>query len=206
MKILAAVPATKTSHLPFQEELLTAVNANLKNVAHELCVGEANESGWQFVVDQFNYVAECCVIGGFDYAWIIESDVISPENALQHLLSIRADVAVAVVPNHRYPDNIALDALYKDAVCVAEFVNAESLSSMPKYMRDVENRVLTTKENPLLFAGTGCILIKRSVFESGIRFINDSRASYDVLFWRDLVKKSFLGAVDGYVVCKHLGV
>jgi hypothetical protein len=56
-------------------------------------------------------------------------------------------------------------------------------------------------------AGTGCILIKRCVFEQGIRFINNfSVASFDVYFWRDIRKARFSAAIDGHVVCEHLGV
>jgi GT2 family glycosyltransferase len=205
IKVLVAVPATATEHLPFQKEILEAIDANLKDVPHDLFVGEANNDGWGFVVDAWNQIADRVVAEKYDYVWIIESDVVPPENAFNHLLSQSADVAAAVVPVHEYADPVLQKAL-KDVVCVSTFENADTLAQINLHMQDVENKVLWTSTNPLLFTGTGCILIKRAVFESGIRFILDlSHASHDVFFWRDIVKKGFLGAVDGFVICKHFG-
>lgn len=211
-KLLISVPATKTSHLPFQKDILAAIHQAAEGYEYDLDVGIANEAGWQFVVDQFNRVADRVVAEGYDYVLLVESDVLIPPNALSHLLSVDADVAVATVKFHRFPNNPALDEVYKDMVCVGEFLWSDP--ALPNqmftngfYMKDVENQVLTFKESPKLMAGTGCILIKRCVFERGIRFVcNLMYASYDVFFWRDIAKAGFSAAVDGFVVCKHLGM
>lgn len=204
-KLLIAVPATKTSHLPFQNDVLDAIHRAAEGYEYDLYVGEANEYGWQFVVNQFNCVADRVVSEGYDYVLLVESDVVIAPNTLQHLLTVDADVVVAIVPNHSYPDHAELDRLHKNLVCVATFRQPDQYWFTSLTREDVENKILTNKEMPLL-AGTGCILVKRRVFEHGIRFVNAlHEASYDIIFWRELTKAGFTGAADGFVWCEHYG-
>jgi hypothetical protein len=204
-KLLVAVPATKTSHLPYQNRVLDSIKRACDGYAYDLYVGESNELGWQHVVDQFNLVADRVVNENYDYVLIIESDVFIAENALQHMLGVDSDVTVAVVPNHSYPNHPQLHELHKNLVCVAWFTHPNQLWFRSCTMDEVKDKILTFKDGPLL-AGTGCLLVKRRVFESGIRFINDlNHASYDIIFWRDVAKAGFSGASDGFVVCEHLG-
>ena len=209
-KLLVSVPATQTKHLPFQLRVLDAIKKAAVGYTYDLYVGEANTLGWQYVVDQWNLLADRVVKENYDYVLCVESDVIIPENALSHLLSLDVDVALALVPWHNYPSHPDLQALYQDMVCVAKFTNPddnrepESLRFNSLKMQDVKDKVLTFKDGAVE-GGTGCILIKRRVFESGIRFIcNFAYASYDVYFWRDIRRKGFTAAIDGYVVCEHL--
>ena len=210
-KLLISIPATKTSHLPIQQKALEAIIKATEGYVYDLDVGEANEFGWGFVVAEFNRVAEKVLAENYDYVLIVESDVIIPPNTISHLLSCNTDVAEGVVKFHRYPDNFALDEMYKDAVNVGLFLlvdpNAPNpFNSVGLYMKDVENKILTFKDTPNLMAGTGCNLIKRSVFERGIRWhCNLTYATYDVYFWRDIAQAGLSASVDGFVVCDHLG-
>jgi hypothetical protein len=204
------VPATQTKHLPFQPKVLEAIKQAGLGYSYVLHVGEANEKGWQYVVDSWNCLADRVIKENFDYVLFVESDVVIPENALSHLLSLNVDVALAVVPWHNYPNNPDMQAIYKDLVCCAKFTEPddtreyESLRFNSLKMGDVKDRVLTFKDGAIE-GGTGCILIKKEVFESGIRFIcRFQYASYDVYFWRDIRRRGFSAAIDGYVICEHL--
>ena len=206
-KLLVSVPATLTSHMQFRPKVVDAVKAALGEVPYTLDLSEPNSLGWNFVVDAYNKAADRVVAEGFDYVLIVESDVVVPENALSHLLAQNVDVAVAVVPFHSYPKNNALNKMYKDIVCAGLFLDPDDVRPITNgKLEDYKEKILTFKD-ALLVAGTGCILIKRCVFEQGIRFINNfSVASFDVYFWRDIRKSGFSAAIDGFVVCEHLGV
>lgn len=205
-KLLIAVPATHSSHLAFQARVLAAIHKAAEGFEYDLFVGPDDENGWQFVVDQFNCVAERVVAEGYDYVLIVESDVFIPSNALKHLLALNVDLAAAVVPNHSYPGHPTLHELHKDLVCVARFRQPPEYWFTSLTKQDVKDKILTFKEEPFLSASTGCLLIKRRVFEKGIRFINAlDKASYDLIFWRDVANAGFSGAADGFVWCEHLG-
>ena len=206
-KLLVSIPATLTSHMQFRAQVVDAIKAALGEVPYTFDLSEPNSLGWGFVVDAYNKVADRVVAEGFDYVLIVESDVVIAPNALSHLLEQNVDVAVAVVPFHSYPKNSALNKMYKDIVCAGLFLDPDDLRPVTNgRLEDYKDKVVTFKEG-LLVAGTGCILIKRDIFERGIRFINNfSVASFDVYFWRDIRKAGFSAAIDGYVVCEHLGV
>jgi hypothetical protein len=205
-KLLLSVPATAMSHLPFQPRVLAAIHQAAEGYEYDLDVGPADENGWQFVVDQFNRVAERVVAEGYDYVLIVESDVFIPENTLQHLLSLNVDVAAGVVPHHSYPDHAVLHECHKNLVCVARFRQPPEYWFTSLTKQDVKDKIITFKDEPELSASTGYLLIKRCVFERGIRFINAlEQASYDLIFWRDVANAGFSGAADGFVWCEHLG-
>jgi len=206
-KLLVSIPATLTSHMQFRPQVVDAIKAALGEVPYTFDLSDPNSLGWDFVVDAYNKVADRVVAEGFDYVLIVESDVVIPENAFTHLLEQNVDVAVAVVPFHSYPKNPALNDMYKGIVCAGVFLDPDELRPVTNGKLDeYKNKVVTFKDGKLV-AGTGCILIKRCVFEQGIRFINNfSVASFDVYFWRDIRKAGFSAAIDGYLVCEHLGV
>jgi hypothetical protein len=205
-KLLVSIPATKTSHTQYQQHVLEAVTEACAGYEYDLDVGEVNDLGWQHVVDQFNRVADKVVNEGYDYVLIVESDVAPPAGALQKLVAADADVVSAVVKYHRY-SNQSLDDLYKDLVCAGYFLSEDKLAPIHNASRnEIEGKTWTFKTNPLMLAGTGCILIKRRVFENGVRFIcNYNYASYDIFFWRDIRKAGFNAVIDGNIFCEHLG-
>jgi len=206
-KLLVSIPATLTSHMQHREKVVDAIKAALGEVPYTFDLPDPNSLGGGFMVEAYNKVADRVVAEGFDYVLIVESDVVIPPNALSHLLEQNVDVAVAVVPFHNYPKNPALNKMYKDIVCAGLFLDPNDVRPVTNgRLEDYKDKVVTFKDG-LLVAGTGCILIKRCVFEQGIRFINNfSVASFDVYFWRDIRKAGFSAAIDGYVVCEHLGV
>jgi hypothetical protein len=204
-KLLVSIPATKTCHMLHQEQVLDAIEKACEGYEYDLDVGEANDLGWRHVVNQFNRVADKVVAEGYDYVLIVESDVALSPGALQKLLASDVDVASAVVKYHRY-SNKALDELYRNIVCAGHFLSEDKLTIHNASRSEVEGKTWTFKTNPLMLAGTGCILIKRRVFESGLRFVcNFNYASYDVFFWRDIRKAGFTAVIDGNVFCEHMG-
>jgi len=55
-----------------------------------------------------------------------------------------------------------------------------------------------------VFAGLSCTLIKRRVFEAGIRFRLEPGIGEDILFLYDVQSKGFIAKVHGGVECGHL--
>ncbi len=205
-KLLVSIPATLTSHMQHREKVVDAIKAALGEDPYTFDLSEPNSLGWDFVVDAYNKVADRVVAEDFDYVLIVESDVVVPKNAFSHLLEQNVDVAVAVVPFHSYPKNPALNEMYKETVCAGVFFDPNDVRPVTNGKLDEYKDKVVTFKDGLLVAGTGCILIKRRVFEQEIRFINNfSVASFDVYFWRDIRKAGFSAAIDGYVVCEHLG-
>jgi hypothetical protein len=190
-----------------REKVVNAIKVALGEIPYTFDLPDPNSLGWGFVVDAYNKIADRVAAEDFDYVLIVESDVMIPPNTLPHLIEQNVDVTVAVVPFHSYPKNPALNDMYKDIVCAGVFLDPDDVRPVTNgKLEDYQDKVITFKHG-LLVAGTGCILIKRCVFEQGIRFINNfSVASFDVYFWRDIRKAGFSAAIDGYVVCEHLGV
>jgi hypothetical protein len=70
-----------------------------------------------------------------------------------------------VVPFHSYPKNPALNDMYKDIVCAGVFLDPDDVRPVTNGKLDeYQEKVVTFKDGKLV-AGTGCILIKRCVFE-----------------------------------------
>ena len=91
-------------------------------------------------------------------------------------------------------------------MCAGVFLDPDDVSPVINAKLDQYRDKVVTFEDGLNVAGTGCILIKRCIFERGIRFINNfAVASFDVYFWRDIRKAGFSEAIDVFGVCEHLG-
>jgi len=174
-KLLVSIPATLTSHTQHREKVVDAIKAAFGEVTYTFDLPDPNSLGWGFVVDAYNKVADRVVAEGFDYLLIVESDVLVPKNAFSHLLEQNVDVAVAVVPFHSYPKNPALNDMYKDIVCAGVFLDPNDVRPVTNgKLEEYQDKIVTFKDGKLV-AGTGCILIKRIVFERGIRLSTISR-------------------------------
>lgn len=212
-KVLVVVPACHTDHLQYKTEVLAAINTNLKlpNIQatfHPYPAADSNVTdavGWQPVVDQFNAVTEQFLAGDYEYLWLVEADVVVPPNALEHLLSDNVDCASAVIPYHF--QNYRPEIQFKDLVICGFFAAQPSFENYNLKLPQIKDKTLVgSKEHPI-FAGTGCILLKRGVFEGGLRWRWDAKVcGFDVYFWLDIQRLGFSAVVDGFVVCRHLGV
>lgn len=231
IRVLATVPACHSDHVQYREQNLAAVKATINatpNAEVTLSICEESddhvdtENSWNSVVAKFNALAERTIAEGFDYLWLVEADVIVPENALVHLLSTSSDVACGVVPYHfqnylcdHYEDGVLVKGvagggIYRDLACTGYFLpdkqGKPTFDMHNLYIKDVKDKIIVGSPEHMIFNGTGCIAIKRGVFESGLRWRWDNKVcGFDVYFWQDAQRQGFKCVTDGYVICQHLG-
>jgi hypothetical protein len=231
IRVLAAVPACHTSHVQYRKQVVDAIKTNFPNnpnvdVTLDVCEESDNlvetENNWDSVVAKFNALAERIVAEGFDYLWLIEADVVIPYDALEHLLSDNADVACGVVPYHFqnylcdhyengvFVKGVAGGEIYRDLACTGYFLpdkqGKPTFDIVNLYIKNVKDKVLVGSPEHMIFNGTGCILIKRGVFDSGLRWRWDNKVcGFDVYFWQDAQRQGSKCVTDGFVICQHLG-
>ncbi|MFB0522304.1 MAG: class I SAM-dependent methyltransferase [Candidatus Bathyarchaeia archaeon] len=145
---------------------------------------------WEGVVDRCNLLVERCLEEGWDYLWLVQGDVEVPENAFQKLHSLNVDVALGFCPYHHDYNSI-----------IAGFMDEnKKIWYLPRNV--IKGKILSG----WVFAGLSCTLIKRQVFESGIRFKYHpwSGCGEDVLFMWDTQRAGFIAKVHGDAECGHL--
>lgn len=219
MKILAAVPACHIDHVKYREQVVAAVKANFPlnpNIAVTLDVctesdnSVAETNSWNVVVEKFQELSDRVVAEGFDYLWLVEADVVVPENALSKLLADNVDVAAGIMRFHFYEQTGGRFPIYKDMMITGYQLpdkdGKPTFDIKVLYLNEVKDKLLVgSKEHPI-FNGTGCILIERGVLEK-IRWHWDNKVSgFDVYFWKEIQEQGFSCVTDGFVLCGHLGL
>lgn len=231
IRILGAIPACHSDHVKYREKVLAAVQANIEanpNLDITFTVDEAAdnrvdvENTWDPIVDKFNALTERVLKEGFDYLWLVEADVVIPPNALQHLYNSNMDMAAAVVPykfqNDEYWEQYGFKKgerpvggkIYVGMACTGFFEpdkdGKPTFATKTLYLKDTQDRLLQGSPEHMIFNGTGCVLISRKIFESGLRWRWDNKVcGFDVYFWQDVQKAGFSAVTDGFVICQHLG-
>jgi hypothetical protein len=219
IKLLVAVPACHVDHVKYREQVVAAVKANFPlnpNVEATFTIDEtcdnsvAETNSWNVVVAKFQDLSDRVVTEGFDYLWLVEADVVVPENALSRLLGDNVEVSAGIMPFHFYEQNNCRFEVHKNMM-ITGFVLPDKQGNPTfdvqiLYLKDIENKMLIgSKEHPI-FNGTGCILIRRKVLEK-VRWHWDNKVSgFDVYFWKDCQLQGFTVVTDGFVVCDHLGI
>ena len=140
------------------------------------------------VVEAQNVLVEKSILEGFDYLWLVQADVQVPPCAFKKLYSLGVDVAQGVVPRH--DDFNALICGFMD----------ESMNVWYLPRNAVQGQILSG----WVFAGLSCTLIKRRIFDGGIRFKYKPAVGEDVLFLYDVQSNGFTAKVHGGVLCGHL--
>ncbi len=219
IRVLAAVPTCHPNHIQYRTQVVDAVKANLASnqvVDAALSVSEKSDNSvaelnsWNVVVADFQELSDRVINEGFDYLWIVEADVVVPENALSHLLSCNVDVSAGIMPFHFYEQNNRRFEVHKDMM-ITGFVLPDkdgkpTFDIQVLYLKDIKDKLLVGSREHPIFNGTGCILIKRSVLEK-IRWHWDNKVSgFDVYFWKEVQEQNFSAVTDGFVLCEHLGL
>jgi hypothetical protein len=220
IRVLAAVPACHIDHVQYREQVVNAVKAAIRacpeaevtlNVCEEADNSVAETNGWNSVVAAFQKLSDRIVAEGYDYLWLIEADVVIPPNALSHLLSDEADLAAAVVPYHfqNYLLGVAGGEIYRNLACTGYFLPDKqgnpTFDIHNLYLKEIQDKLLVGSPEHMIFNGTGCILIKRAVFEKIWWRWDNKVCGFDVYFWQDAQRRGFKCVTDGFVVCQHLG-
>ena len=142
-----------------------------------------------------NLLVNHCLEGDYDYLWIVEGDVVVPSDALEKLLALDADLALGCYPYH-HDRNLIIGGYFSER----ENRSPERLHMM---RHELEGHIL--EGPPFVFAGAGCMLIKRRVFEAGLRFRHRGLVfGFDLDFCYEVQKAGFEAKLHGGVICGHL--
>lgn len=195
-RLLVAVASVAKSHIGFLEKVKESAEKSLDGVTYDYYVSNPGDGGHSEIVEGFNSVIEKVLREGYDYVWFLEADVVVPKNSFQKLLADDADVASGVTPYHK------IAPVYENLMVAGRFLSEGSFRTVNLHKDDVLGKILEGD----VWSGTSCLLVKRQVFEKGLRFVDNKEiAGLDLLFWKSLKTHGFKFLVDGNVVCEDLG-
>ena len=202
---MVGIPLTRPGyHADFRGRVVGAVEAavdEVPDVEAEIVVSPATHmQGIAGVVEASNFLARKCVVEGYDFLWIVEADVEVPRHALVRLLSDVSDISLGIYPNHR-PDELRMMAGYFQE-------HPDRVKPLVHSVLDVE--MLRGKVfSGMVWAGIGCALVSRRVFES-LRFVYSAEeymrkvGVHDQLFLFEAQRLGFKVLLHGNVLCGHL--
>jgi hypothetical protein len=143
-----------------------------------------------------NKIVDMFLEGDFTHLWFIDSDTIPPQDALDKLLAIDADIVSAITPIIEVDSNTGRP--YRKWNCVG----------MDDKLVKPDTGVVQVKG-----AGTSCMLIKRSVFEQiekpYFRFAytddkgKECLISEDIHFIIQALSKGIKTYADTSIICRH---
>jgi len=181
---------------------IEAAVAEVPGVEVDVVVSPATHmQGLAGVVEASNFLARKCVVEGYDFLWIVEADVEVPRHALVRLLSDVSDISLGIYPNHR-PDGLRMMAGYFQEHPDRVKPRVHSVFGVDQLRGKVFGG--------MVWAGIGCALISRRVFEVGHHFVFDLRefervvGVHDQLFLFDAQRLGFKVLLHGDVLCGHL--
>ena len=203
---MVGIPVTRPDyHGEFRSRVVGAIEAAVAeaDVESEIVVSLATHmQGLAGVVEASNFLARKCVVEGYDFLWIVEADVEVPREALRRLLSYGSDISLGIYPNHR-DDQLRMMAGY--------------FQEHPDRVKPLVHSVFGVDQlrgkvfSGMVWAGIGCALIRRRVFERGLQFVFDLRefervvGVHDQLFLFDAQRRfGFRVLLRGDVLCGHL--
>jgi hypothetical protein len=202
---MVGIPLTRPDyHGEFRGRVVGAIEAAVAeaDVESEIVVSPATHmQGLAGVVEATNFLARKCVVEGYDFLWIVEADVEVPRHALVRLLSDVSDISLGIYPNHR-PDGLRMMAGY--------------FQEHPDRVKPLVHSVFGVDQlrgkvfSGMVWAGIGCVLIRRGVFES-LRFVYSEHefrlkvGVHDQLFLFEAQQRfGFRVLLRGDVLCGHL--
>jgi hypothetical protein len=130
--------------------------------------GDGVQDNRDVICDKYNAARDKLLQGDYDAMLTVESDMIIPENALQKLWDVGADVAYAPYPFRRPPWDWNVYSVLLD-----DSLTGYPLSNVPERARLDWGGVVDVDG-----VGLGCTLIKRHVLEA-IPFVADGLKHMD---------------------------
>lgn len=155
---------------------------------------DGSDDGKANILHNYKKGRAAFLAGGYEYLFVVESDIIPPRDALQSLMALNADVAYGLylfrrhAPYHcnvtRYAKSPAPD---------------QPLSMFPKaYTKAWKEGVIRCSGS-----GLGCVLIKRHVLEKIDFHQRNNRVHCDTFFTEDVWQAGYDMKADMRVVCGH---
>jgi len=202
---MVGIPLTRSSyHADFRGRVVGAIEAAVAEVPDvdvEIVVSPATHmQGLAGVVEASNFLARKCVVEGYDFLWIVEADVEVPRDALVRLLSDVSDISLGIYPNHR-PNELRM---------MAGYFQEHPDKVKPDVCSVLDVEMLRSKVfSGMVWAGIGCALIRRRVFER-LHFVYSQReferlvGVHDQLFLFEAQRLGFRVLLRGDVLCGHL--
>lgn len=190
MNVLVGIPNLndKDRYHGYLASTLQHVEEALEGVEHEVFVTPSTHlPGWEGLVERQNLVLDKFLSGNCDYLWLVELDVQVPRGCFQKLFDLNVDLACGYVKRH------SGDGL------ICGFLD-ENMKVWYLPLNAVKGNILSG----WVMAGTSCVLIKRRVFQEGVRFKFDPHVTPDILFMFDVQRRGFIAKVHGDVLCGHL--
>lgn len=195
MNVLVGIPLTDREYKKeFRKQVLDVVKWNLEGFRFEIYETETESEGLEGVVEALNMIADRC-LAGFDYAWIVEADVVPPPYAFEDLYHRNVDIALGCYPYH-----VKGHPSYQDLIMAGRFtdLNPRNITNFKR------SEVVGRSFKNMVWAGIGCSLISRNVFSSGLRFELRDDVGHDLWFLYRAQKEEFEVVLDGGVICEHL--
>lgn len=153
------------------------------------------------IAGRMNVIVDKFLTTDATHLFINDGDVEIPPHTIDTLLRHNVDVASGVYPFHNFKECNAMvfGRMVMDHPC--GFFKPRDWESM-------KGQVFG--DGVYWSGGTGCILIKRRVFQrhhpriAPIRFNRDGDCGLDILFWKRIQDAGFTARVDANVVAGHL--
>jgi len=142
------------------------------------------------IVECDNNIISYFLSKDFTHLWMVELDTVVPKDAFSKLFGLDVDIALGFYPSHRDFNRLIAGWIGEDA----------KVYYLPRFA--LKGQIL----RGWVFAGTGCMLVKRRVFENGgVRFkYSPDVGGPDVTFMFDSLRRGFSAALHGDVKCGHL--
>jgi len=200
VSVLVGVPCPKDDkYRGWASEVVAAAEASLTEAGVDFetyvtpCLtGER----WKSVVDAYDLIFDRFLAGHYEYLWICEADNPPPREAFRKLHSLDVDLASGFYRFH-------VGGHRKVIVGFLEGLDRRYI----KYRCPMRpDQVIGNILEGWVCAGTGCLLIKRRVVESGLRvkWQPPERTGFDVIFLWEACMRGFTTMVHGGVECGHL--
>ena len=202
---MVGIPLTRPDyHADFRGQVVGAIEAAIAEVpgaeVDVVLSHSTHMQGLTGIVEASNFLARKCAVEGYDFLWIVEADVEVPRHALVRLLSDVSDISLGIYPNN-IPDGLRMMAGYFQE----QSDRVKPLVHSVFGVDQLRDKVFSG----MVWAGIGCALIHRRVFE-GLRFVYDQReygrkvGVHDQLFLLDAQRLGFKVQLHGDVLCGHL--
>ncbi|PIN74879.1 hypothetical protein COV18_05680 [Candidatus Woesearchaeota archaeon CG10_big_fil_rev_8_21_14_0_10_37_12] len=138
-----------------------------------------------------NYLRNYALEKGHDYLFMVDSDVLLPQQALLWLVALKEDVVTGVYLNNFYIDgkNTIAPVLFKDL--------GKGECQLYTYEGAAVNQLLEIGA-----AGFGCTLISKRVLQE-VPFRKIGHSGEDMAFYVDARAKGFKTVANTFVKCVH---